>query len=59
MPSHLPHPLAGRYVAILHVLYGLRESNRLFSDEMIRVLPVDAGFHATSDPQQFVQIPPD
>ena len=46
-PRALPHPLAGRCVRIL------RESNRLFSLEMSRVL-VKAGFKpAPSEPQLF------
>ena len=55
MPDNLPHALAGRYVLILHALYGLRESNQLFGKEMTRVL-LSAGFVPTAgDLQLFVK----
>ena len=58
LPRNLPHPLAGRCVRILHALYGLRESNRLFSLEMARILH-GAGFLSTpSDPQLFYKFSP-
>jgi hypothetical protein len=56
LPSNLPHPLAGRYVEILHALYGLRESNQLFGREMTRILTEKAGFLPTAgDPQLFTK----
>ena len=30
-PRNMPHPLAGKYLEIHHAIYGLQESNRLFS----------------------------
>ena len=60
LPVNLPHPLAGQLVEILHALYGLQESNRLFSVEMARVLVSDAGFlRSTVEPQAFVRFAPD
>ena len=56
LPDNLPHPLAGRYVEILHALYGLRESNQLFGREMTRILTEKAGFLPTpGDPQLFIK----
>ena len=50
LPKNLPHP---------HALYGLRESNRLFSLEMSRVLVRDAGFTAgLAEPQQYTRSDP-
>ena len=46
-PRNLPHPLAGKLLEVFGALYGLRESNRLFSLEVDRVLR-SAGF--ASDP---------
>jgi hypothetical protein len=46
-PRNLPHPLAGQLLEVFGALYGLRESNRLFSLEVDRVLRA-AGF--ASDP---------
>jgi len=55
LPENLPHPLAGRYLLIHHAIYGLRESNRLFSLEMTRVI-LEAGFLPTNgDSQLFVK----
>jgi len=57
LPVDLPHPLAGRYLLIQHALYGLRESNRLFSLEMTRVITEVAGFVPThGDTQLFVKV---
>ena len=42
-PKTFPHALAGQCVRIVHAIYGLQVSNRLFSDEMTRVLQ-GAGF---------------
>jgi hypothetical protein len=56
LPNDLPHPLAGQYLQIFHALYGLRESNRLFSLEMTKVI-TGAGFvSCPSEPQQFVLV---
>jgi hypothetical protein len=56
LPDNLPHPLAGRYLLIEHAIYGLRESNRLFSLEMTRVITEVAGFVSTNgDSQLFVK----
>ena len=56
--ENLPHPLAGKYVEILGALYGLRESNRLFSDELKRVIS-SAGFKACiSSPMTFIASDP-
>ena len=46
LPKNLPHPLAGQLLEIHHALYGLCESNRLFSLEMTHVLVHNAGFTA-------------
>jgi hypothetical protein len=43
LPRNLPHPLAGMLLEVFGALYGLRESNRLFSLEVDRVLRA-AGF---------------
>jgi hypothetical protein len=45
LPPNLPHGLAGSYVEVHGAIYGLRESNRLFSEEVKRVM-VAAGFVA-------------
>ena len=45
LPRNLPHPLAGMLLEVFGALYGLRESNRLFSLEVDRVLRA-AGFAA-------------
>ncbi len=45
LPPNLPHGLAGSYVGVHGAIYGLRESNRLFSEEVKRVM-VAAGFVA-------------
>ena len=42
-PHNLPHPYAGLFVEVFGALYGLYESNRLFSEEVHRVL-LAAGF---------------
>ena len=56
LPDNLPHPLAGRYLLIQHAIYGLRESNRLFSLEMTRVITKVAGYVSTQgDSQLFVK----
>jgi len=56
LPRNLPHPLAGKLLPILSAIYGLRESNRLFSLEMSRVIREDAGFVCTpGEPQCFVK----
>ena len=53
LPRALPHPLVGRFVRILHALYGLLESSRFFSLEITRIL-MRAGFaSATSELQLF------
>lgn len=58
LPLNLPHPLAGKYVEILGALYGLRESNRLFMDELKRVV-LSAGFHDCSiSPMTFIACDP-
>ena len=58
IPSNLPHPLAGKYVEILGALYGLRESNRLFMDELKRVV-LSAGFQGCPiSPMTFVVCDP-
>jgi hypothetical protein len=44
-PPNTPHPYAGLYVEVFGALYGLYESNRLFSNEVRRVL-LAAGFIA-------------
>ena len=55
LPRTLPHPLAGKYLEIFHAIYGLRESNRLFSLEMTRVITKEANFlSCPAEPQQFV-----
>ena len=57
LPKHLPHPLAGKLLEIHHALYGLHESNRLFSPEMSRVLTQDAGYVAgLAEPQQYSRV---
>ena len=54
IPNNLPHKLAGKYLQIHHAIYGLQESNRLFSLEMTRVI-LSAGFvSCPSEPQQFI-----
>ena len=59
LPPHLPHPLAGKYLQIHHAIYGLQESNRLFSLEMTRVIVSCAGYRAgQAEPQQFVRVAP-
>ena len=59
IPSNLPHPLAGLYVEIFGALYGLRESNKLFSDELQRVV-LTAGFSpCPSSSMTFVASDPD
>ena len=56
LPSTLPHPLAGLFLEVFGALYGLRESNRLFTDEVTRVVSA-AGFTASSvSPMTFVKI---
>ena len=58
IPSNLPHSLAGKYVEILGALYGLRESNRLFMDELKRVV-LSAGFQGCSiSPMTFIVCDP-
>lgn len=59
-PPNLPHSLAGKYVEVLGALYGLRESNRLFSLEVSRVV-IAAGFVSCTDssPMTFVAFHPD
>ena len=52
MPKNLPHPLAGKLVRILAAIYGLQESNRLFSLELSRVIIEDAKFVCTSVEKQ-------
>jgi len=55
LPTTLPHPMAGKFLEIHGALYGLRESNRLFSLEVARVLSA-AGFTASSvSPMTFVK----
>ena len=59
LPRNLPHPYAGMYLEIHHALYGLQESNRLFSLEMTRVIVQDAGFVPnSSEPQQYIYVDP-
>ena len=59
LPLNLPHPLAGMYVEIFGALYGLRESNRLFMNELQRVIAT-AGFSSTVvSPMTFVAFDPD
>ena len=59
LPRNLPHPLAGKYLRIFHAVYGLQESNRLFSLEMTRVIVSDAKFRASrAEPQQFLRCDP-
>jgi hypothetical protein len=54
-PRNMPHPLAGKYLEIHHAIYGLQESNRLFSLEMTRVIVDVAGFVSNpAEPQQFM-----
>jgi len=56
LPSNLPHPFAGKLLEIFGALYGLRESNRLFSLEVARVLK-SAGFVASCvSPMTFVKV---
>jgi hypothetical protein len=58
LPPNLPHPLAGMYLEILGALYGLVESNRLFADEVRRVLE-KAGFQpAPSSPMTYTAFDP-
>jgi len=59
LPENLPHPLAGRYVLIHHAIYGLRESNRLFSLEMTRILTDVAGFVSTNGVSQLFVVKAD
>ena len=56
LPKNLPHPLAGKLIRVLGAIYGLQESNRLFSNEMTRTIVEDAGFTCTNvDKQVFIK----
>jgi hypothetical protein len=57
-PATFPHELAGRCVRILHAIYGLKVSNKLFSDEMTRIL-LGAGFTLSRvELQTYVRVDP-
>jgi hypothetical protein len=55
IPSHLPHPLAGRNVVIISGMYGLPQSNKMFDDDF-RATVAPAGFiSAPSEPCVYVK----
>ena len=58
-PSNFPNPsYAGRLVEVFGALYGLKESNRLFSDEVDRVVR-SAGYKPSSvSPQTYILTDP-
>ena len=58
LPTALPHPLAGKLVEIQGALYGLRESNRLFSLEVARVLQTANFIPSCVSPMTFVKFSP-
>jgi hypothetical protein len=59
LPRNLPHPFAGMFLEIHHAIYGLQESNRLFSLEMTKIIVEDAVYVTNpSEPQQFLFVDP-
>ena len=55
IPSHLPHPLAGRNVVIISGMYGLPQSNKMFDDDF-RATVAPAGFlSAASEPCVYIK----
>jgi len=53
IPPNFPHPLAGFYLEIFGALYGLRESNRLFQQEVQRVLKAGTFTQSMTCPTTF------
>jgi len=58
LPLNLPHPSAGMWVEVFGALYGLWESYRLFSDEVVAVCTADGFRQSPLSPMTMVQCLP-
>jgi len=53
--NNVPHPLAGQWLAVTGLIYGLKQSNHVFDKEETAVI-LSAGFTATlADPHIFIR----
>jgi len=53
LPHNLPHPLAGCFLEVLAALYGLKESNRMFSLDVAATLVNDGFIQTLSSPSTY------
>ena len=54
IPSNLPHPWAGGYLEVLGAIYGLKESSRLFQNDLVKVCESALFEQLKSSPMSFM-----